>query len=108
MSALAPAHVDENELGTPDNNEGRAWEDAANLPFENKFGKVKRVSLPLKRCGIQCTKLPYGYRMDQDEYCQQIKPAAIEQHRLKDIESLLTKYGGLSWNLGRFTLVVSD
>lgn len=91
VSALGTAHVDDNEIGTPDTQEGCEWKEDAHRKFEAKFGTVKRVSLPLKHCGIQYTKITYGYVMDQNEYCQSIKPMAIEVHRLKDIESFLTR-----------------
>lgn len=91
IDGLATAHVDDNELGTPDNQEGRDWKDEAHAKFEGKFGKVKRVKLPLKHCGVQYSQTPYGLKMDQNEYCQGIKPMQIEVSRMKDTESFLSK-----------------
>lgn len=89
VSALATAHVDDNELGTPRNESGRAWKTEAHKAFETKFGKVTRVALPLKHCGVRYTELSNGYKMDQDEYCHQAKPMPISADRVKDPESFL-------------------
>lgn len=91
VSALAIAHVDGTELGTPQNEEGKRWKDESHKKFEQKLGQAKRVSLPLKHCGIQYTKLDYGYRMDQNGYCQSIQPMPIDPQRLKAMKSFLTK-----------------
>lgn len=90
VSALATAHVDDNEIGTPRTPEGSEWKEDAHGKFEKKFGKVKRVKMPLKHCGVRYTETVTGYKMDQDEYCQQAKPMDIEPSRMKEVESYLT------------------
>ncbi len=59
--------------------------------FEEKFGKVVRVGLPMNHCGCRYTDLKCALRMDQNESPQKAQPMAIDPERMKQPASKLDK-----------------
>ena len=66
-------------------------EEQSHKKFEARFGDVRRVKPPLFHCSIRYTELPYGLKMDQNEYTQKAKPMDIAPHRRRQVASFLTK-----------------
>lgn len=88
--ASASSHVDDNELSNDRTPQAREWKEQAHKRFEEKFGDVKRVEPPLDHCGVRYTELPYGLKMDQNEFTQRARPMHTDPSRAKAPHSSLT------------------
>ncbi|CAE7420861.1 RE2 [Symbiodinium natans] len=70
----------------------------------NAFGKVTRQTLPFVHCGVLYSRIPDGFSMTQDAFCEKLKPVDVPGHK-KDDEALcpseVTAFrsilGGLLW-----------
>ena len=99
-AALATSHVDDNGVAAPP-----SWLGWAFARFTEQFGNCSRTTLPLTHTGVRYSVTAHGsMKLDQDEFCQKLKPAPIAAHR-KDTDTLLPHeltdfrsiLGGLLW-----------
>lgn len=80
--ALCTCHVDDMAIAAP-----QQWLDEHYQAFVNKFKKVTRQILPFEHCGAKYEKIPDGYRMIQDDFCEKMTAANIPNDR-KDNDKL--------------------
>ena len=74
---IATAHMDDNALGAK-----QGTLDKSHAEFTKRFNKIARQRIPFVHCGVAYKKLDKGgFSMDQNEFCQKMKPYNVEKWR---------------------------
>ena len=82
--ALGTSHVDDNGMAST-----TAWLTKEFNAFDTAFGGATRHKMPFTHCGIEYKQTKYGRVMEQNEFCQKLKPFPITKARAaKDSEPL--------------------
>ena len=101
VEALGTAHVDDNGMAA-----NHEWLVETYNHFSNRFGGATRHELPFTHTGLRYMDTKMGRRIDQDEFCQKLKPHPLTRERAAQEDSPLlpmelTAYrgllGGLLW-----------
>ena len=72
IKALGTSHVDDNGMGSND-----TWLDTEFSEYDKNFGGATRHKLPFTHTGIEYKDEDKGRIMDQNEFCQKLKPYPI-------------------------------
>ena len=81
----------------------RKWLDGIFDKMINKFGKLTRQRLPFMHCGCRYSRIADGYKVDQQEYVEMLKPVKLpdgdEERMLTAAETTLLRsaIGALMW-----------
>ena len=98
---FATSHVDDNGLAS-----SREWLEKEFEHFVRRFGGATRHGLPFVHTGISYSDTDRGRKMDQDAFCQKMRPYPLTRERAKQEDHELTEkeqtafrglLGGLLW-----------
>ena len=101
IKALATSHVDDNGVGSD-----RKWLQTEFKAFEVAFGGATKHALPYTHTGIEYSDTERGRCMDQNEFCQKLKPFPLTKERSKhedaglepaELTGFRAILGGLLW-----------
>ena len=101
VAGLASTHVDDAAVGA-----SKAWLDKMFKALVDRFGGASRNSLPFTHTGIQYSKQDRGQYMEQNEFCQTMRPHVFTKERAsrdsalllpQEVTSLRAIIGGLLW-----------
>jgi hypothetical protein len=99
LAALVTTHVDDLAVCSD-----RSFLSDQYQALAKKYGKVSRQQLPFSHCGCRYFSTPTGLRMDQTDFCVNLKEvkaedsAGVERDLNKEEQSVLrSQLGGLLW-----------
>ena len=76
LQAVATSYVDGNNNASSDK-----WLSSSFGKFSKRFGGATRQRPPMNHVGVRHEYTDLGYKMSQDEFCQQLQPIPLSRWR---------------------------
>jgi hypothetical protein len=80
IMALGTSHVDDNGMGSD-----KAWLKKEFDAYDKQFGGATRHEMPFTHTGVEYKNTDRGRVMDQNDFCQKLKPFPLAKERVRKI-----------------------